>query len=52
MVSVLQMQSLENVRKAILKKNLWRWTFIILANKALYDDSFLVNFSNISAQPF
>ena len=42
------MQSLENVRIVVLKKNPWWCTFLILANKALHDYSFPVIFSNIS----
>ena len=43
----LEMQSLENVRIVVLKKNP-RWRTLILANKALHDYSFPVIFSNIS----
>ena len=47
-LSVLEMQSLENVEIVVLKKNPWWCTFLILANKALHDYSFPVIFSNIS----
>ena len=46
--SLLEMQSLENVRIVVLKKNPWWCPFLILANKALHDYSFPVIFSNIS----
>ena len=45
--SVPEMQSLENVRIVVLKKNRW-WCTLILANKALHDYSFPEIFSNIS----
>ena len=47
-ISVPEMQSLENVRIVVLKKNPWWCTFLILANKAFHDYSFSAVFSNIS----
>ena len=47
-LSVLEMQSLENVEIVALKKNPWWCTFLILANKALHDYSFPVILSNIA----
>ena len=46
------MQSLETVTIVALKKKSVVVHFLILANKALQDDSFLVIFSNILEQIF
>ena len=46
--SVLEAQSLENVRIVVLNNYPWWCTFLILSNKALHDYGFPVIFSNIS----